>query len=173
MIRIAIFGSECTGKTTLAQRLAIHYNTLWVHEYSREYCLIKPELDITDVIPIMQGQIALEAKAAAAAAQAYKPLIICDTIPLSSIVYSQYYNGNVPEQAEQYLTFHYHAYLLTNIDIPWEDDDVRGENINRPLMHQLFEQSLVQRGIPYSLLTGNYAQRFILATKIIDTLLST
>ncbi|MBW7937143.1 MAG: ATP-binding protein, partial [Flavobacteriales bacterium] len=36
-IRIAITGPECTGKTTLAQLLATHFNGLWVPEFSRSY----------------------------------------------------------------------------------------------------------------------------------------
>ena len=34
--RIAIIGPESTGKSTLAQDLASHFNTTWVPEYSRE-----------------------------------------------------------------------------------------------------------------------------------------
>ena len=35
--RIAITGPESTGKSTLTEQLANHFNTLWVKEYAREY----------------------------------------------------------------------------------------------------------------------------------------
>ncbi len=36
-IRVALFGPESTGKTTLAKALATHYKTEWVPEFAREY----------------------------------------------------------------------------------------------------------------------------------------
>lgn len=35
--RVAILGAESTGKTTLARMLALHFNTVWVEEYARNY----------------------------------------------------------------------------------------------------------------------------------------
>jgi NadR type nicotinamide-nucleotide adenylyltransferase len=39
--RVVLIGAESTGKTTLAQRLAEHLETVWVPEYGREYWEIK------------------------------------------------------------------------------------------------------------------------------------
>src|SRR5207237_9711620 len=35
--RVAIVGAESTGKTTLAEKLARYFQTVWVPEYGREY----------------------------------------------------------------------------------------------------------------------------------------
>ena len=35
-IKVVLFGPESTGKTTLAKKLARHYNSVWVREYERE-----------------------------------------------------------------------------------------------------------------------------------------
>ena len=35
--RVALLGGESSGKTTLAAALAMHYRTLWVAEYLREF----------------------------------------------------------------------------------------------------------------------------------------
>ena len=35
--RIVLFGPESTGKTTLAKKLAYHFQTNWVPEFAREY----------------------------------------------------------------------------------------------------------------------------------------
>ena len=37
VIKIVMFGPESTGKTTLSQQLARHYNSVWVPEYARDY----------------------------------------------------------------------------------------------------------------------------------------
>ena len=37
IIRIALIGPECTGKSSLSEALAKHYQTQWVKEYAREY----------------------------------------------------------------------------------------------------------------------------------------
>jgi nicotinamide riboside kinase len=35
--KIVVIGPESTGKSTLCEKLASHYNTLWVPEFAREY----------------------------------------------------------------------------------------------------------------------------------------
>lgn len=37
IIRVAFVGPESTGKTTLSQKLAEHFQTEWVPEYMRTY----------------------------------------------------------------------------------------------------------------------------------------
>src|SRR5688572_6159778 len=60
--RVVLTGSESTGKTTLAARLAEHYGTLWVPEFGREYLDRKGAfLDASDIEPIARGQQAAEA----------------------------------------------------------------------------------------------------------------
>lgn len=65
LIKIALYGPESTGKSTLAQQLASHFKTNWVAEYARDYLQDKwnstqeictPE----DLLPIAIGQVALE-----------------------------------------------------------------------------------------------------------------
>lgn len=168
ILRIAIYGSECTGKTTLAKHLADHYATFWVAEYSREYAERKPLLDISDVVPIIRGQIDLEEEAIRIAEKQGLPLLICDTIPLSSIAYSLYYNHDVPEEAKALAKRHYDLYLLTDTDVPWQADGIRGHNIDRAAMHQLFHQQLLENHLHYTLLTGTQTQRFNQATQLIN-----
>jgi len=61
MKKIVIIGPESTGKTTLCEQLATHYQTLWCPEYAREY-LLKNGTDYSfdDLLTIAKGQIALE-----------------------------------------------------------------------------------------------------------------
>ena len=59
--KIVIIGPESTGKSTLCEKLAAHYQTLWVPEYAREY-LEKHGTDYSyeDLLTIAKGQIELE-----------------------------------------------------------------------------------------------------------------
>ena len=61
MKKIVIIGPESSGKSTLCEQLAAHYNTIWVREYAREY-LLKNGTDYTfeNLLDIAKGQIALE-----------------------------------------------------------------------------------------------------------------
>ncbi len=56
--KIVVIGPESTGKSTLCEKLADHYNTLWVPEYAREY-LEKhgPEYTYEDLYDIAAGQL--------------------------------------------------------------------------------------------------------------------
>ena len=59
--KIVVIGPECTGKSTLCEQLAEHYNTEWVREYAREY-LEKNGTNyrFEDLYEIAMGQIAGE-----------------------------------------------------------------------------------------------------------------
>jgi len=64
IIKIAIFGPESTGKTTLATQLAEYYKTVWVPEFARDYLQEKLDsgrgiCDIDDMLPIAYGQTKL------------------------------------------------------------------------------------------------------------------
>lgn len=63
MKKIVIIGPESTGKSTLCEQLAAHYNTLWCPEYAREY-LLKHGTDYSfdDLLTIAKGQLRLEEK---------------------------------------------------------------------------------------------------------------
>ena len=37
ILRVVLYGPESTGKTTLAQALANHFQTEWVREFARDY----------------------------------------------------------------------------------------------------------------------------------------
>ena len=80
IIKIALFGPESTGKTTLANQLATHFKTTWAPEYAREYLqdkwnkkqeICSPE----DLLPIAYGQIHIENQALALA----NTYLFCDT----------------------------------------------------------------------------------------------
>lgn len=173
-VKIVLFGPECTGKTTLSRQLAIHYNSIWVPEYAREYLQDKwnnerKTCEVDDLLPIAEGQIKLENKLA----QKTETVLICDTDLLETKVYSEaYYLGSCDPVLEKYaLENTYDLYFLTYIDTPWEADDLRDKSERREKMFKAFEEALVVNKRPYVLLKGNKKERLALAIKHIDSLL--
>lgn len=175
LIRVVLYGPESTGKTTLAKRLAAHYQTEWVPEYAREYLqekwdreqeICQPE----DILPIAFGQMNLENRKARAADK----LLVLDTNLLVTKVYSEaYYDGYADPLLEKYAVENkYHLYLLTNIDTPWVADDLRDRPEERKEMFDLFKAALERYDKPFVLLSGQEDERFNQAVTLIDKLIN-
>ena len=175
VIKIVLFGPESTGKTTLSQQLARHYNTVWVPEYAREYLQDKwneerKTCENKDLIPIAMGQIALENLLVKKA----NKVLICDTDLLETKVYSQeYYGGFVDPRLDVAAKENdYDLYLLTYIDTPWEADDLRDRPHMREEMFRAFEQSLIDHDKNYILVKGDKKTRLMTAVEAIDKIIA-
>jgi len=165
VVKVTVFGSESTGKTTLAAQLAAYFQTVWVPEYARLYQEThKRILTYRDVTPIARGQMRLEKYYVSKA----QNLLICDTDILETKVYSIAYYGRSPEWLLQALPNHYaDLYLLTDIDLPWTSDGIRDRPDDRQAMHHHFHTELVNRNLPFALISGHEQDRLQTAIKAI------
>jgi NadR type nicotinamide-nucleotide adenylyltransferase len=170
-----LFGPESTGKSTLSQQLAKHYNTVWVREYAREYLQDKwnnerKTCDSSDLVPIAIGQMESENKLVTKADK----ILICDTDLLETKVYSEsYYGGVVDPNLNKYaIENQYDLYFLTYIDTVWEADDLRDKPNERQVMFNTFENALKKYNRSYIILKGNKKIRLQNAIKAIDKLLN-
>jgi len=175
LVKVVLFGPESTGKTTLSELLARHYNSVWVPEFARRYLQNKwnnerKTCENDDLIPIAIGQMNRENDLAKRADK----VLICDTDLLETKVYSEeYYGGFVdPVLDRAALNNQYDLYLLTYIDTPWEKDDLRDRPELREEMFQAFEKALIKYNRPYILLSGDVKTRLEKAIKAIDKILS-
>ncbi len=175
LVKVVLFGPESTGKTTLAQDLATHYNTLWVPEYAREYLQdkwdrVQRTCEAEDLLPIARGQMRLENELTAGANR----LLVCDTDLLETKVYSEaYYLGYCdPELEKHALENHYDLYFLTYIDVPWEKDDLRDRPDQRLEMFEYFRAALEENQRRFVILKGSREQRLKTAIFHIDKLLT-
>ena len=166
VINVAILGAESTGKTTLCRDLAAHFGCPWVPEYMRTYLQAKwdkEHLTCTweDLLPIAQGQIELENKLAAQAAQnSDSSYLFCDTSLFELMVYANWYYGDCPDAITQAaLTHHYDLILLTEVDIPWVADDLRDSPHQRDEISAYFESQLTRHQKPFHRIGGDRDER--------------
>ena len=175
IVKVVLFGPESTGKTTLSRQLARHYNTVWAPAFAREYLQNKwnnerKTCEKDDLIPIAIGQMKLENSLAKKADK----ILICDTDLLETKVYSQeYYGGFVDKDLEKAANRNeYDLYLLTYIDTPWEEDDLRDRPELRLEMFTAFENALKNNNKPYVLLKGDKQTRLQKAIEVIDKIIA-
>ena len=172
IIKIALFGPESTGKTTLAKQLAAHYETEWVPEFARDYLQEKWEENqhicvADDMLPIAKGQVVLENQKLAAA----NKYLFSDTNLLVTKVFSEMYYGFCdPVLNEAALEHEYDLFFLTDIDVPWEKDDIRDTPKGRETVFSVFKQTLIDNNKPFITLSGSKEDRLAKATAIIDDL---
>ena len=169
--RIVIYGPESTGKTTLANDLANHYETKCVPEYAREYLqkkwdLHKEKCNLNDLINIALGQINLENKMISKS----KRFIFCDTNILVTKVWSEtHFNGYSSSEIKNiFRSVKYDYYFLTNIDVPWVKDDLRDRPHNRDEMFSCFKKQLETYKIKHSVLSGDKKERLKRAILILE-----
>lgn len=173
--KIVIIGPESTGKSTLCEKLAAHYNTLWVPEYAREYLEKNgSEYSYEDLLIIAKGQIELEEK------MSMEPLtfnlqsstLFIDTDMYvmkvwSEFVFNKCHNWILNRIAER----KYDLYILCDIDLPWVEDVLR-EYPDKKIRKKLFcfyKDLMINQSTPWCIISGNYEERFENAVKFIES----
>ena len=168
-MKIVITGPESTGKSTVAEQLAAHYNTKWVPEYAREYIkgLNRP-YTYEDLLEIAKGQIQLEDQESANSSD----LLICDTDLIVIKIWSAHVFGKVdPWILQQIEEREYDYYLLMNIDLPWEPDPQREHPHLRDFFMDWYRNELAEYGKAFSEISGSEENRMKAAIKVIDKFL--
>ena len=172
ILKIALFGPESTGKTTLASQLAAHYDTVWTPEFARDYLQGKWNkyqqiCDPEDLLPIAFGQTKLENDALLTA----NKYLFCDTCLLVTKVFSEiYYNFCDPILDKAAKKHKYDLFFLTDVDVPWIKDDLRDAPENRIATFTTFKQALIDNEKPFITLSGNEKERLKKAKNIIRDL---
>jgi len=165
--KICFYGPESTGKSTMAEKMALHYHTTFVPEVAREL-ISSNDITIDDIIKIGTAQTErVKAKANSA-----NKVVFCDTDLITTKIYSQHYLNEVPQilnDLENEIC--YDLYFLLDIDVEWVADHLRDFGDRRLEMFNLFKAELEKRGIDYIQISGNYREREEKIKKIIDSIL--
>ena len=168
ILKIAIVGPESTGKSTLSRQLAEYYHTVWVPEYSREYCasLIGPAT-LQDELNIFSGQLQTEDRLIKKASN----ILICDTTILTVKIWCDYLFKTTPQVVLNELKNRsYDFYLLMDIDLPWEDDPLRDFPHLRVYFLDIWKIELSALNASFKLISGNKEERFRNAINAVEQL---
>lgn len=167
--RVCLFGPESTGKSSLAARLARHFQTEYVAEFARE--LLNPKQGVCsaeDIPLIARGQMAAED----ALARRANRVLICDTDVLLTTVWSDVLFGTCPDGVRRAAEERaYDLYLLLDIDAPWIDDKQRFLPHRRQDFFDRCRTTLERYGRPYRIVRGDWDERFRQACREIESLL--
>jgi NadR type nicotinamide-nucleotide adenylyltransferase len=167
--KVVVIGPECTGKSELSQFLADHFKTEWVAEYARAYLnkLIR-SYEQSDLTKITHGQVRMEEEWM----QDANKILICDTNAIVVKVWSEFKFGNCePEILEVVQERKYDLYLLTYIDIPWEEDPQREHPDKREHFFEVFKNEVEKSGVPHVIIEGEREVRRKKAIEAIEKIL--
>ena len=183
--KIVIIGPESTGKSTLCEQLAAHYNTIWVKEYAREYLLKNgAEYTFENLLDIAKGQIAeeeltidrwllTEASPAEQRTTNNKQPVFIDTDMYVMKVWCEF----VFEKCHHWILNRiverkYDLYLFCNIDLPWVEDELREypDLVSRQKLYNHYKDILINQNVPWVDINGNYEERLAKAIKAANEL---
>ena len=154
---VAILGAESTGKTTLAAALAdalraLGRDAVVVPEHLRAFCDAKGRTPRRDEQPAIAEAQWRQVEAAVACAE----LVLADTTPLMTAVYSDLlfgdrslYEAALAQQRRCAVT------LLTGLDLPWQADGLQrdGPQVRGPV-DALIRRALDGASLPYAVVYG-------------------
>ena len=166
MIRIAITGPESSGKTTLAEQLALQTNGTWIPEYAREFLeqLNRPYTQ-NDLDTIAKGQLEAWKNAPVSTIQFF------DTDMTVMKVWSDFKFGNCSPfilEALNLQTFDH--YFLCQPDIEWEEDPLREHPEQREELFELYLKELTKRNLPFTIIGGTHEERMKMCLKVVSTI---
>ena len=149
---IALVGPESSGKTTLANQLAVHFGAKLVAEFAREYIdtLNRPYTK-EDVTFIAKQQVESENRAI----KSGNAIIICDTDVLVVKVWRVVKWGDTDSLVEnRFKNQEERLYLLLRPDLPWEADSQREHPTERNELFAYYEDYLIQAKKRYAIVEG-------------------
>jgi len=169
VIKIVITGPESTGKTTLAQELAKHFDTDYVPEFAREYLHQKDgQYSKDDLLQIAKGQIDLEERYL----QQSSDVLICDTSLEVIRVWSEWkYGGCDSFILDNALARTPDLFILCTPDLIWKPDPLRENPDEREALFSYYQKLLAEYSTKIVELRGTKLEKLQSAIKQIQDLI--
>ena len=174
---------ESTGKSTLCEQLAQHYETTWCPEFAREYLLTNgTSYEFDDLHTIAKGQLALEDEYTAQLevnslpmleAGGHLPLFIDTDMYVMKVWCEFVFNKCHRFILDQILTRQYDLYLLCNTDLPWVADELREypDLQTRKKLYYIYKDIMINQQVPWVDISGGYEERLAKAITAVDPIL--
>jgi nicotinamide riboside kinase len=192
--KIVIIGPESTGKSTLCEQLAAHYNTVWCPEYAREYLLQNgTNYTFDDLATIAKGQVALEDEyvgkvenqESRKVRKLTEPgsvlpdlqtsgLLFLDTDMYVMKVWCEFVFGRCHRFIlDEIVARKYDLYLLCNTDLPWTKDELREypDLESRETLFKMYKDILMNQSTPWVEIKGSNDDRLKIAIEATEKLL--
>ena len=160
MIRIAITGPECCGKSTLCNWLSERiFDARVVKEYAREYLQKKGEGYVysrEDVLNIARKTSELLNKAFKSNSDA---LLVDTDFYVLDIWWRERFGESNEEIAMMKETYDFDLYLVCQPDFPWESDPLRENAEDRDRLFAIYMEDLFNDGKTVEVVSGTGEER--------------
>jgi NadR type nicotinamide-nucleotide adenylyltransferase len=185
LARVVVVGPESTGKSTLSERLSIHYGTLWCPEYARSFLHEHGgRYDYESLLQIARGQLDLEERFAERAVAEWserhpdsrspRPLLFVDTDMYVMKVWCEFVYGRChPWILDRIAERRYDLYLLCHTDLPWVSDELREypDPVTRMELFRIYRDHMANQPVPWADITGSETERLAAAVAAVDSIL--
>jgi len=166
--RITLMGTESTGKTTLAYKLAQYYNFTYINEAARTLIPDSNNLTFSDLEHLITAQSNLITEGV----QQFKNAVIIDTNLYTVQSYSMLFFNKYMLVNKSDIEIHTSDLLLyLENDVPYIQDGTRLTANLRNAIDKQHYKTLTDFDITYQKINGNWTKRFELAVHLIDKLL--
>jgi nicotinamide riboside kinase len=160
MIRIAITGPECCGKSTLCNWLSERiFDARVVKEYAREYLQKKG----TDYVYSQDDVLLIARKTSELLTKAFKSnsdaLIVDTDFYVLDIWWRERYGESNEEIAMMKETYDFDLYLVCQPDLPWESDPLRENEEDRDRLFAIYMEDLFNDGKTVEVVKGSGESR--------------
>jgi NadR type nicotinamide-nucleotide adenylyltransferase len=172
--KVIVIGPECTGKSTLCEKLAEHYKTAWCPEFAREYLKQHGnQYSYDDLLNISMGQLELED---VMLSEARNGLYFIDTdMYVMKVWCEEVFESCHPWILKQIAQREYDLYLLCKTDIPWVSDGLREypDQKQRERLYKVYKDLMINTHTRWVEVSGSHSDRLQTAITVIDSLKKT
>lgn len=166
--KVCVLGTESSGKSTLVKRLADYFGAVYVPETGRDVVPDTVECTPADLLRIA-GEHALRIMAVA---EAKEKLVFIDTDITITKSYSRFlFNEELPVDAWVEDANSCDLYLYLGNDAPYVQDGTRLPEQERDLLDWSHKSELLRAGVEYTLISGNWDERFSQAVEHVSNML--
>ncbi len=168
-IRIVVLGTESTGKTTLTELLAKHFNCSSVKEAGRDLIPNSNSFGF-DELHLVASE---HAKRIDKAVLGHSPLIIIDTDIHITKSYARFvFNKELEVDDEIYNSNKADLYIYLTNDVEHQQDGTRLDESDRDLLDLSHRTILREKNIKFVEIEGDWEQRFIRTLKEIEPVIN-
>ena len=163
--KVAILGTESTGKSTLAQSLAAHFKTSFVSEVGRQ---VVPQTEVCTIENLYEIAVSHAENIQQKTKDANK-IIIVDTDLTITRSYAHFlFEHELKVEAWVEQNNHFDLYLYLEADAPFIQDGTRLNEAERNLLDQSHKMMLDKYNIGYESISGSWKVRFQKAVELIE-----